>query len=55
MESIVRDLADASVNLVHQERDLRSPGPRRIEAALDRLVGYLMKSDAEQPRQGGNG
>jgi len=50
VESIVRDLADASVNLVHQERtsEVQAEADR---AAMDRLVGYLMKTDNDQPAE----
>ena len=46
VESIVRDLADASVNLVHQERTSEVQ-KAADKAAVDRLIGYLLKSEAE--------
>ncbi|HEV3310063.1 MAG TPA: ATP-dependent protease ATPase subunit HslU [Chloroflexota bacterium] len=48
VESIVRDLADASVNAVHQERTTEVQDDAD-KAALDRLVGYLMKSENQKP------
>ncbi len=48
VESIIRDLADASVNLVHQER-MNEVQDAADRAAMERLVGYLMKSQAESP------
>ena len=50
VESIVRDLADASVNLVHQERTSEVQDAAD-KAALDRLIGYLMKSDAGSTKE----
>lgn len=47
VESIVRDLADASVNLVHQEKTTEVQAAAD-KAAIDRLVGYIMKSEGEQ-------
>src|SRR5579862_1783584 len=43
VESIVRDLADASVNMVHQKRtsEVQDQADR---AAMERLLGYLLKS-----------
>jgi ATP-dependent HslUV protease ATP-binding subunit HslU len=48
VESIVRDLADASVNLVHEERTSEVQDAAD-KAAMDRLVGYLMKSEVAKP------
>jgi ATP-dependent HslUV protease ATP-binding subunit HslU len=53
VESIVRDLADASVNLVHQERTSEVQDAAD-KAAVDRLLGYLMKAEAEAAA-GGDG
>jgi ATP-dependent HslUV protease ATP-binding subunit HslU len=44
VESIVRDLADSAVNMVHQHR-ISEVQDQADRAAMDRLVGYLMKSD----------
>src|SRR3974377_317287 len=50
VESIVRDLADACVNMVHQERtsEIRDQAD---QAAMDRLVGYLMKKSEAAPAE----
>jgi len=52
VESIVRDLADASVNMVHQQRTSEVQD-EADKAALDRLVGYLVKGD-ETPAEDGS-
>ncbi len=47
VESIVRDLADSSVNLVHAER-LSEVQEAADKAANDRLVTYLLKNQDEE-------
>jgi ATP-dependent HslUV protease ATP-binding subunit HslU len=47
-ESIVRDLSDASVNMVHQERTTEVQD-QADKAAAERLVGYLLKKSDESP------
>lgn len=47
VESIVRDLADSSVNLVHQEKTAEVQDAAD-KAATDRLVGYLLKDEEVQ-------
>ena len=44
VESIIRDLADASVNLVHQQRT-EQVQEQADKLATDRLLGYLMKAE----------
>lgn len=46
VESIVRDLADASVNIVHKERT-SAIQDQADKAAHDRLVGYVLRGDSE--------
>ncbi len=52
VESIIRDLADNSVNLVHQEK-MTDVQDEASAAATERLVGYILKQSPEsQPDEG---
>jgi ATP-dependent HslUV protease ATP-binding subunit HslU len=52
VEAIVRDLADAAVNMVHSQRIAEVQGDAE-RAAEDRLVNYLLENEGSRPPDDG--